>query len=231
MIKTQYVIIVALSVLFGAIACFLIKIAGETVAAEEKIELQNSEAGTGAEKTSAEKVYIAAIFLLNLLAGCYMRAVFGESLITIANMMALNIVLWSCAWSDWKVFLIPNRILIIGLILRVVLIAIESIAAPGEIKYVFVSSMMTATALFVVSMLCRLISPKSIGFGDVKLLMLMGFYLKGDRILGAVFLSMIAAFFFSLYLVIVKKAGRQTEIPFAPLLLVGQSLAIFLTSV
>lgn len=216
-------------ILVCAISClvllFLLRLAAENVAETLK------ETEEPVVELRPKPWYLVLSCAVIVASGLFLYFAQGETVLSTADCLLLLAILWACAWSDVKAFIIPNRIVLIGLILRCVLIAAEGLADPGELRYILLRSVIAAGALFVASMFCRLVSPKAIGAGDIKLLVLMGLFLTTYRIWGAMLLSMIAAFVYSLYLVLVKKANRQTEIPFAPLLLTGTVLSIFLTSV
>ena len=197
----------------------------------DKIEaLQENKENTGKDYKQYT-IYLIIALILNGTVAMFMKLFYGDSWQEIARVLLVISVLWACAWVDVKSRIIPNKILLIGLLIRCALIAGESILSPGEVKYILLSSIVAAIALFIGSFLCRLVSHDSIGFGDVKLLAFMGFCLQNDRIWGAIFLSAIVAFVYSLYLVLCKKANRKTEIPFAPLLLVGTKAASIITTV
>ena len=192
--------------------------------------LKEEQENTGKER-SPYAVYLCVALILNVAVALFMKLYYGDSLREMSRVLLVISVLWACAWVDIKSRIIPNKILLIGLLIRCVLIAVESLLSPGEVRYILLSSTVAAIALFTGSILCRLISHDAIGFGDVKLLTFMGFCMQNDRIWGAMLLSAVISFVYSLYLVVCKKANRKTEIPFAPLLLAGTIAASILTTV
>ena len=86
-----------------------------------------------------------------------------------------------------------------------------------------------AGALLLASVLCALCLRNSIGFGDMKLFLVMGLMLSLDGIWGAVFLSLVASFFISGYLIITKKKTRKDAIPFGPAIAIGTYLSVCLS--
>lgn len=176
-------------------------------------------------------IYICIALASNVVVALFMKLFYSDNLRAISRVMLVLSVLWACTWVDTKSRIIPNKMLLIGLLIRCMLIAMEGILVPDEFGYILLSSVVAAIALLIGSILCRLVSHDSIGFGDVKLLAFMGFCMQNDRIWGAVLLSAVIAFVYSLYLVICKKANRKTEIPFAPLLLAGTIVASIITTV
>ena len=201
-----------------------------TVNAVNHTSLDEEQDNTGKERR-AYAVYIGVALLLNVAVALFMNLFYGDSWREMSRVLLVISVLWACAWVDVKSRIIPNKILLIGLLIRCILIAIESLLFPSEVWYILLSSTVAAIALFVGSVLCRLISHDAIGFGDVKLLAFMGFCMQNDRIWGAMLLTAVISFVYSLFLVVCKKANRKTEIPFAPLLLAGTIAASIITTV
>ena len=68
-----------------------------------------------------------------------------------------------------------------------------------------------------------------IGFGDMKLFIVMGLMLGLDGIWGAVFLALIVSFLIAAFALITKKKTRKDAIPFGPALVIGTYLSICLS--
>ena len=221
--------LIALPIMIACIATglsgFLITLFTDKI---DSLEQKESNAGTDRRHCS---VYLCIALIFNIAVALFMKLFYGNDWQDLARVLLVISVLWACAWIDVKCKLIPNKILLVGLLIRLALIALECLVSPGEVRYILMSSVIAAIALFIGSILCRLVSKDAIGFGDVKLLAFMGFCLQNDRIWGAVFFSSIIAFVYSLYLVLCKHANRKTEIPFAPLLLAGTIAASIFTTV
>ena len=62
---------------------------------------------------------------------------------------------------------------------------------------------------------------KGMGFGDVKLAVFMGLFLGYPKIIVAFYVAFVVGAVISLILIIFKKAGRKTPIPFGPFLILG----------
>jgi leader peptidase (prepilin peptidase) / N-methyltransferase len=90
---------------------------------------------------------------------------------------------------------------------------------------------LAAAAAFGLAALAALISPDGLGFGDVKLLGLLGLVLGWvgwGALLAGVFLGLLTGALVSLALVATRRAGWRTALPFGPPLLVGAVLALAL---
>jgi leader peptidase (prepilin peptidase)/N-methyltransferase len=88
-----------------------------------------------------------------------------------------------------------------------------------------------AVAAFAVAALAAALSPEGLGFGDVKLLGLLGLLLGWAGwgvLLTGVFLGLLTGAAVSLVLLTTRRAGWRTAIPFGPPLLAGAVLALAL---
>ncbi|SOE03229.1 prepilin peptidase [Blastococcus haudaquaticus] len=91
-----------------------------------------------------------------------------------------------------------------------------------------------AGAAFGVGVVAALLSPDGFGFGDVKLLGLLGLVLGWfgwGVLLTGVFLGLLTGALVSLVLLATRRAGWRTAIPFGPPLLAGAVLVLALGSV
>jgi len=90
-------------------------------------------------------------------------------------------------------------------------------------------AVLAGAAAFGVAACAAVVSPRGLGFGDVKLLGLLGLVLGWvgwGALLAGVFLGLVAGAAASLVLVATGRAGWRTALPFGPPLLVGAALAL-----
>jgi leader peptidase (prepilin peptidase)/N-methyltransferase len=95
----------------------------------------------------------------------------------------------------------------------------------------FVRALLAAAAAFAVAYGAAAISPEGLGFGDVKLLGLLGLLLGWfgwGVLLAGVFLGLLTGAAVSLALLAGRRAGWRTALPFGPPLMVGAVLALAL---
>lgn len=152
-----------------------------------------------------------------------------NSIFTNIKRLALLCLIWPLAYIDYTTFRIPNAFIIFGLVLRVAIFPFELLFSTGSVWMTLLSEVIASAALFIAAILCSIFVKDSIGFGDIKLFIVMGLYLSLDGIWGAIFLSLIVSFFVSLFLLVTKKKGRKDAIPFAPAIVVGTYLSVCLT--
>ena len=165
---------------------------------------------------------VAAVnmFCCLILAGYY-----HADMINIINILLLLSVLWACAAYDIRYEIIPNSILIAGVAARIVLLGIQILMSPQDFAYYAVNAFGACIALLITGEICRLVSRESVGMGDIKLLAMIGLFLGVDSSFYTVMASILVLFVLSVFLLITKKADRNTAIPFAPFLLVGLILS------
>lgn len=219
----------------GLIGGFLLYLAEKRVAetAEELDASHGPEEERAPSPWSDRKraALIGCIILCGGAIAAFRECFYQDAVLNTVNVLLLCSVLCSCAWADLRAKLIPNSVLVYGLLLRCAVLGAELILVPQEVLLDLARSVIAAAALFVAAILCRLAAPGAIGFGDVKLLMLMGFFLGTDRVWGCVFFAMLASFVYSLGLLMTKRANMKTEIPYAPFLFLGTVASAFLVSI
>ena len=91
--------------------------------------------------------------------------------------------------------------------------------------------MAAGAVAFTVACALAALSPEALGFGDVKLLGLLGLLLGWfgwGVLLAGVFLGLLAGAVLSLVLLAARRAGWRTALPFGPPLLTGAALAVAL---
>jgi leader peptidase (prepilin peptidase) / N-methyltransferase len=94
------------------------------------------------------------------------------------------------------------------------------------------TAVLAAVVAFGVAALLCAVAPAGLGFGDVKLLGLLGLLLGWAGwgvLLAGVFLGLLVGALVSIGLLVTRRAGWATAIPFGPPLLLGSALALALS--
>lgn len=144
--------------------------------------------------------------------------------------IALLCVMWPVALIDLKTLRIPNKFILFGVACIAIIVPLELIfAEQGKTWSLILSKLIAAGALLLASLLCALLIKNSIGFGDIKLFLIMGLLLGLEGIWSAVFCSLFVSFVISVFLLATKKKTRKDAIPFGPALVIGTYLSVFLT--
>lgn len=147
------------------------------------------------------------------------------ALVAFLYLAAVSVVL---ALIDLDTHRLPNRIVLPSYVVAIVLLGTAS-ALAGDFPVLLRAGIgMFALGLAYFGM--ALAYPGGMGFGDVKLAGVLGFYLAwlgwGQLAVGA-FAAFLLGGLFSVGLIVARKAGRKSGIPFGPWMLAGAWLGIF----
>ena len=143
--------------------------------------------------------------------------------------LCLIAVIWPAAYVDYKTYRIPNSLIGAGLTMRLVIFMLELFFYGSQAWYILLPELIASGAVFLATALCNMMVKNSIGFGDMKLFILMGLMLGSEGIWGAIFLSLVIEFIMAAVLLLRKKKGRKDVIPFGPAIVAGTYISVFLT--
>ena len=140
----------------------------------------------------------------------------------------LAYLLIAITFIDIDYFIIPNGFIVIGLI---VLLPTQALGwLPMHWGDGINGSLCFAGFLFAMGIIGQFILKKeSIGFGDVKLGLILGGFLGMELSVLALYLSFVSSAFIVITTIARGNAGRGTKIPFGPYLAIG-TLATLLTN-
>lgn len=143
--------------------------------------------------------------------------------------LALTYLLIAITFVDIDHFIIPNGFVLIGLAMLVIGIYMGWI--PIDWEDAMSGSFVFAGFLFTIGLIGQFILKKeSIGFGDVKLGLVLGGYLGTEYSILALYLS----FAISAIIIFVMMGGnllqKDSKIPFGPYLAAGTLIALFTTT-
>lgn len=177
------------------------------------------------EKNIYIKIYLL-ISLIFSIACCIVFANYNYELIKIISYIVLINSLVLLAFIDYMQRIIPNKILLLMIVLRLLFITVEITLYNHMIYSILLSSFLGLVAGGVVFLLSALILKNSIGMGDVKLVAVIGFYVGIGNLFSCVMLSLIISFIVGVILILAKKINRKDFIPFAPFLMLGTFLTL-----
>ncbi|MDY4112429.1 MAG: prepilin peptidase [Roseburia sp.] len=138
-------------------------------------------------------------------------------------------LLWPIAESDYQEMRIPNKVILIGLLIRLLILVAEGVFYGISVWGTWANEGIAAIAAAVLCFVCILISKGSMGMGDIKLMIMMALFLGIEGMCYAMFMAVFFAFIVAVILLISKRKGRKDAIPFAPFILAGTLAAIILS--
>lgn len=177
------------------------------------------------EKNIYIKIYLLIILVFSI-ACCIVFANYNYELIKIISYIVLINSLVLLAFIDYMQRIIPNKILLLMIVLRLLFITVEITLYNHMIYSILLSYFLGLVAGGVVFLLSALILKNSIGMGDVKLVAVIGFYVGIGNLFSCVMLSLIISFIVGVILILAKKINRKDFIPFAPFLMLGTFLTL-----
>ncbi|MBQ5951837.1 MAG: prepilin peptidase [Lachnospiraceae bacterium] len=144
----------------------------------------------------------------------------------LARTFVLALFLIPVSVCDLRFRRIPNRLLLAAVCAYPVLLAAEGAFSPETILRSCVDCLLAGVILGMFCFLCRVFLPRSVGAGDVKLLVLAGLYLGLERGLAAALLAVISAAAAAAVRRCQPGTGREERIPLAPFLAAGAALSL-----
>ncbi len=160
---------------------------------------------------------------------CLFELVYKTDIVDQVKLMGLVCLLFPIAEIDFRKQVIPNQLLIAGLIYRVIILAIEYIIDYKTAWTITKDCLIGALVIGVFFLVLLLVFKNSIGMGDVKLFALIGFYQGLWGAINSVFFSLLSSFVIAIFLLLTKKKTRKDTISFGPTILLGTIIAIGLS--
>ena len=212
----ENIIIIALSVILSAVAFVLMIREFRNENKEYKID-------------KAVIVYSVIMVALVIFITCLLQLKNDNHIVYNAKRVCLLAIMWPLAFIDFKTYKIPNEYVILGFICRGIIVPFELLLIDGQVLSVILADLVAAGALFLASVLCKLVIKDSIGAGDIKLFLVMGLMLGLDGIWSAIFMALIVSFIVICFLLATKKKTRKDVIPFGPALVIGTFISVYFT--
>lgn len=174
---------------------------------------------------------IAGVVAFSVLIYMFTTVYVNASILHQIKLLILVAFLLPIAAIDFRIQKIPNKFLIGALIARVGLFAAECIESALNAWESLTSGLIAAVVFILFFALVLLVFKNSIGMGDIKLFAVMGLYQGVWGAVNSIFFSLLASFFFSISLLILKKKKRKDTISFGPCALLGAVLGIGLSGI
>lgn len=129
---------------------------------------------------------------------------------------------------DLKNFIIPDSFVFLALGIVFICLIFQGLAMESGGGVFFLNHFLSGAGAFAFFFFLWFVSRgKWMGFGDVKLVFLMGFFLGWPKIFPALFFAFVSGSIAGMALIAFKKKKMKSEVPFGPFLVSGTFFALF----
>lgn len=136
--------------------------------------------------------------------------------------------LLTVAYIDYKKMIIPNKLIVVGLVSFLIFFIIEVIFTPmglkGMIEYSGLGFLLGGGVFFI----CFMLSKGGIGMGDVKLFAVIGLLLGWVGVFNVIFLSVVGVAVYGVVMICREKKDKKSLVPVGPFAFIGMAIAILL---
>lgn len=212
MIVLKYIILILISIALSGIAVWF---------RQGYIEKEYKPIIDVIKKNKMISVLICGAYILFAVLGISYQEVKSLSWLEVIQCLLLWDGVFLAALIDLKLKKIPNKILIVLLLVRIVVLIVCAIIIPENFVALLISSLigMGVGAIIILSVL--LVSKGSVGAGDLKLFSIIGFYFGVQGLLQIMIYTIFPATLFSLGLLATRRAKMKSTIPMAPFIFIG----------
>jgi prepilin signal peptidase PulO-like enzyme (type II secretory pathway) len=151
-----------------------------------------------------------------------------SGILNYAKLMILLGLLGTAAVIDFRLKIIPNLLVYLGLGYRIIIYVFEFFFHRGVFSQIIVNDLIGFAIGFGILLAVALITKQAIGFGDVKLFGIIGLMSGTVCTYTTLFISMVISALVSVILLITKKKSRKDTIPFGPCIFVGYCISVLL---
>ena len=175
--------------------------------------------------SSKEKIVLSIEIALMLISFVFVST-YNLNILTLIKILILEIILAIASIIDLKTKTIPNKLVLTALIVRLVLFIPDGFCYKNEFKEVLLVSIIGLLVSVISLLILSAVSRGGFGMGDVKLIGCIGFFMGLTATFYTLLFGMIICMFFSVILLLTKKAGKKDQIPFGPFIYLGFISAI-----
>ncbi|MDP2664740.1 MAG: prepilin peptidase [bacterium] len=165
---------------------------------------------------------VVFVALYNLVSLSFPQVLQAPYLFAVASLLIVIFV------YDLKHYLIPDKILYSAILVSSIWYVVSGILDPLNTKYFILDTLPAALGAAGFFLALYLVSRGTwMGFGDVKLALFMGLFLGWPNILVALFVAFTLGAAIGVALILLKKKGLRSQVPFGPFLIGGTFFALF----
>lgn len=172
--------------------------------------------------------------ILMLIALCGMSAALeiiypNNTLLANGKLIFLMACLFVAANIDARYRIIPNKLVLSAFVARVVFWVIELFSDPNSFWRIMKDDLSACLLIVVFFVVGVLLVRGGIGMGDIKLMLVMALFQGFYGVVSSLFCSLFVAFIYAIVVLLLRKKTKKDSVAFAPAILLGTMLSVFLT--
>lgn len=152
----------------------------------------------------------------------------SEDICTFTRFITLYQILFCVAVIDYHYKIIPNFLLLVGMGCQFLCNLFTHFMQNSSWMQIFQSNIIGLLGSIFLLLLIYLLSKQSIGFGDVKLFGVLGFYTDFSFSFTILFLALLCSSLCAIVCLISKRKSRTDTIPFGPFVFLGFLLGLWI---
>ncbi len=194
--------------------------------------LQNkkpSEARGSLNLSRGRVIYLTLAVLTSVILIFMLAKYHSLRIVDSARLMCLVHLLFPIAAIDLKMQKIPNKLILILLILRLVIFGVEAATNSCRIVYLLKDYIIGALSVGGFFLIMLVVFRNSVGMGDVKLFTVIGLYQGLWGAINSVCFSLAVSFVIAVALLATKSKDKKDVMSFGPPILAGTVIAICLS--
>lgn len=153
----------------------------------------------------------------------------NTDIINFVKLYGLLLTAFSAGIIDAKRRIIPNQLIIVGLVFRAVIYAYEIFTSAETIKAVLINDLIGFAIGFVFLALVSFATKGALGFGDAKLFGIIGITGGAFCTYSTLLISLVISAVISIVNLARKKMSRKDSLPFGPCITAGYILTLFMS--
>lgn len=155
----------------------------------------------------------------------------SNTLVHNMKLLTLLALLFVAANIDARQRIIPNTLVLAGLVLRVAFWIAELVISPTVFFEIFKNDMIACLLVIMFIVVGVLIVRNGLGMGDIKLMLVMCLFQGFYGVVSSLFCSLFVVFVYAVAALLLKKKSKKDSVAFAPAILVGTIISVFLTGI
>lgn len=180
--------------------------------------------------TGKRLAFLIVMFVCLCIMSVSLELVYSKNtLLDNLRLLTLLSLLFVAANVDARERIIPNVLVLTGIFLRVLFWVAELIAAPDTFLSVIKNDLVACLLVIVFFLVGVLLVKGGLGMGDIKLMLVMCLFQGFYGVVSALFFSLFVSFIYAIVVLIAKKKTRKDSVAFAPAILLGTLISVFLT--